>query len=505
MVDLSVSWDTTSPVLKKIADGPQTSSATSSLVSGAQGWFALTNNTGYILDIPSATWSALFTDSGITNTERLTAAADPGSDIVYIPNGSLDPNSNSTATRMLTINLSTGMIDSAAMHPSLNASRAPSAIWSVYRKDMLFYGGSPEGLFAYSNSTGWSDLGPSQTGEVPPPRSGACFVPVGSSGSKAILFGGVSPTGTDTLDDIYVLDIATLVWTKGPSAGMVDGRAKAACGVSNQQLVVWGGINSVQQNSNFPASTTLVFDLKSMTWQTGYVAGYPFVRMVVAICAGLLALFIAAGIVLYCIQKKRARVAKRQSHPMLDEIEDGEKFELPQRRYVAQSVQSFASSTPAYASTDRLNTLGDSPAYESTLGGNSNSPYLHYATTVDEKPWVRPRRPSTTSSTPTTPTTPSSFRTLVAASTPPPLALPTSTMNTCFIPEAAEPASMDPELQTIMIQMVMDDDQSEHYSIPEMQMDERTMELALASAREGGPSAARYSKPPAYRSNQSYI
>lgn len=107
------------------------------------------------------------------------------------------------------------------------------------------------------------------TGTSPSARLGACFTPV-SGGRKMILFGGDANADV-TLNDIYVLDVTTWQWTRGPDSS--NTRSAAACGAStsSDMFVAWGGyyrnssMNFFNTSSNSPSMVT-VYNLKSNTW-----------------------------------------------------------------------------------------------------------------------------------------------------------------------------------------------------------------------------------------------
>ncbi|KAF8931417.1 hypothetical protein EDD21DRAFT_410215 [Dissophora ornata] len=269
MMDLSVSWNASSPVLKKLPDGPSTLWMPSALSSDAQNWLAIVNGTGYVYNFKSAAWSSIFTSSNISGAgPGLAAATDPETGLVYVPNGYRDA---ANTASMLRVNLTAKTFDNVPMsnYSALNTTVEYSVAWSTPLRSMIFVGGSLNGIFVYSPSTGWSN--PAAKGTIPPLRSGACLVPA-NGGSKMILFGGYSYTGNSSLNDIYFLDVATLTWTNGPNVTLADKRTSAACAVSNDNFIVWGGYSSDVQSNAIASSTALVYDLKANIWTSSYVA-----------------------------------------------------------------------------------------------------------------------------------------------------------------------------------------------------------------------------------------
>ncbi|KAF9939871.1 hypothetical protein BGZ65_009059 [Modicella reniformis] len=106
-------------------------------------------------------------------------------------------------------------------------------------------------------------------GEVPEPRSSACLVPA-FGGSKMVLFGGFIRHEVKVLSDIHILDLDTMVWTRGPNVES-NGRARAACAVSNDQLIAWGG-QGEKGSDNGSLDSTDVFNIKTNKWTTTYSA-----------------------------------------------------------------------------------------------------------------------------------------------------------------------------------------------------------------------------------------
>lgn len=62
------------------------------------------------------------------------------------------------------------------------------------------------------------------------------------------------------LGDVYILNTVSLSWTQGKSG---EARIYAACTVSNNQLLVWGGTDG---NNNIASSKVLIYNLTSGIW-----------------------------------------------------------------------------------------------------------------------------------------------------------------------------------------------------------------------------------------------
>ena len=64
-------------------------------------------------------------------------------------------------------------------------------------------------------------------------------------GSKMILFGG-STISRRSLGSIYILDMKTLSWMKGPDVDPSQNRSGMACAVAGDNFVAWGGKSGKQ-------------------------------------------------------------------------------------------------------------------------------------------------------------------------------------------------------------------------------------------------------------------
>ncbi|CAI8017835.1 Dual specificity protein kinase shkC, partial [Geodia barretti] len=117
---------------------------------------------------------------------------------------------------------------------------------------------------------------PMTTGNVPPPCSDLTFTAVDSR--RAVLFGGWNDQ-QDHMTDVYIIDIATMKWSKVSRAGddpWPEERASAAaCCLNydqkNPQLLVTGGVNKQKQ----PLRDAWVLDVDKTTWRKEEVSLEP--------------------------------------------------------------------------------------------------------------------------------------------------------------------------------------------------------------------------------------
>jgi hypothetical protein len=264
MIDLSVPWNASAPVYKKLPDGPISWGGPSAISSDKQNWVMAFQNTTYAYNFQSAKWSRILTDStlGPTIEAGYSAATDPDTGFIYAPSYLMV----NRTSMMMRLDIKTKTFQSL---PSFAGGNNFKVVWSDAYKSMYYFGGFSDGLHIYSPSKGWSS--PVTKGAVPIPRMGPCVASI-DGGKKLIVAGGYSRFSSGSLSDLYILDIATLTWTVGPSIALEQMRDAAACGVSNNQLIIWGGVFNDPQSSLIVGTTPLVFDITANKWTTSYNA-----------------------------------------------------------------------------------------------------------------------------------------------------------------------------------------------------------------------------------------
>ncbi|KAF9284879.1 hypothetical protein BGZ68_004336 [Mortierella alpina] len=147
-----------------------------------------------------------------------------------------------------------------------------TTIWSTFRNSMLLYGGVSFNLsrvfnpslveFNPGNKT-WARI--PTTGMSPGEVNAHCMVPV-YNGTKIVVFGGYGPSGAH--GNIYILDLHSMVWSKGVSG---DPRAEMACSARGDNFIAWGGeLEGAVVRSAF--NTPIIYNLKTNTWTTEYIA-----------------------------------------------------------------------------------------------------------------------------------------------------------------------------------------------------------------------------------------
>ncbi|KAF9141572.1 hypothetical protein BGX30_004535 [Mortierella sp. GBA39] len=276
-LDLSVSWKTSQPAFKQLSTGFPSSSITSALLQDKDSWI-LINGTQFIFyNIGKDLWNSPVTLTELNPTPGFPAVTDMASGLVYFVNGGT---AVGTAPMMMTLKKSTVGYEFSSMGTSTEFSVVDSgyaSCWSTLRKSILLHGGlagSPVAIYQKTlyefNTTKSTFATINDNGAIPTARSGHCMVEA-YDGTKIVLFGGVDQTSAG-LSDIYILDVATLKWTAGKTGGAGVGRAYAACAVTNDRFVAWGGATRI--NGDFVAvaatNATVVYDFIQDKWITTF-------------------------------------------------------------------------------------------------------------------------------------------------------------------------------------------------------------------------------------------
>ncbi|KAF9914912.1 hypothetical protein BX616_007313 [Lobosporangium transversale] len=107
-------------------------------------------------------------------------------------------------------------------------------------------------------------------GQTPTERRANCMA-INDDASKIVVFGGhtlnADISSATYSSEIFVLDVNSKEWKKGPNAN--EPRGYAACTLVGDQFVVWGG---ERNRAEAPFGSVLVFDLTQFAWVTTYKA-----------------------------------------------------------------------------------------------------------------------------------------------------------------------------------------------------------------------------------------
>ncbi|KAF9102465.1 hypothetical protein BGX27_010980 [Mortierella sp. AM989] len=269
MIDLSVSWNATSPAYKSLPDGPvgfyQMANA---LSPDGETWFAQNGNTAFFFDVKASKWTSVpdikTSDKNVNSKFGLGAATDPETGIIYIPNGLV----NNNGQYMLKLHPDR-TTDSTDMSSQMSNVSGSTVAWSSARQSMIYLDESTGNTFSYSPKEGWSQL--NVTGAIPIPRSDACLV-AAYEGTKMILFGGYDTKLQASLNTIHILDTPTLTWTSGHNFDQTIGRMGSACAASGDYFIAWGGKSRVTDLDELASNAPLVYNIKNNTWTSSYIA-----------------------------------------------------------------------------------------------------------------------------------------------------------------------------------------------------------------------------------------
>ncbi|KAG0320981.1 Negative regulator of mitotic exit [Podila horticola] len=194
------------------------------------------------------------------------SALDPSTGLLYVPSGT------SNGTMMVVYNTDTNVFSFLSM-PSASGSifvnfSYYSLVWSMYRNSMLLYGGyqyytqirNPNLVEYKPTLDQWTYV--STTGYNPGDVYSHCMVPA-YNGSKMVLFGGQDGSNL-TLSSIFILDLKTLVWTKGVDADASQKRHSMACTAAGDNFIVWGGYSD--SNTDKPGKPMIIYNLRTDLW-----------------------------------------------------------------------------------------------------------------------------------------------------------------------------------------------------------------------------------------------
>ncbi|KAF9365740.1 hypothetical protein BGX34_008605 [Mortierella sp. NVP85] len=267
-VDLTASWNASQPAYVGLKDFPNDNiPGPGAMSSDGRRFFVHTKNGGYAYNIESAGWDPVvfYTADGSPHA----AVSDPDTALVYIPFAYKSADGNLS---MAVVNMSDSK--QAMDNDGVQAAIIPqksffSVAWSKPLGGLVY--STSDALYNYNRSrtSRWEEL--ETYGENPPARYLACLLSA-SGGSKLVLFGGRTSADmpSQTLDDIYILDVPTRTWKKGHPVGSANGRYGAACAISNDYMIVWGGETVNGTNRTTPQEVTMVYDLSSDTWVSAY-------------------------------------------------------------------------------------------------------------------------------------------------------------------------------------------------------------------------------------------
>ncbi|KAF9345960.1 hypothetical protein BGX34_004328, partial [Mortierella sp. NVP85] len=266
MLDLSVSWNTSDPVFKKIQDGPMTTGQACTMTNNGEDLFVLSRGTGYTYSVKSDSWNVFHNNEFPNDSGGLSpaiAAADPTTGFIYI----FQHDRGFSNKIVLAVDIRTWTVNNINL-PVKDFDSFKLATWSAHLKAMLVF--PPVNISSYTftpneivkSMKGWGDLNilKQQPEDV---VIWDCVAPA-YNGSKMVLLGRdyINQKGV-----IYILDVVKQTLKGAPATGFLG---IGACAVTGDQFIVWGGDNGSKQSNE-----THVFNLKTEKWVTRYIAPRP--------------------------------------------------------------------------------------------------------------------------------------------------------------------------------------------------------------------------------------
>ncbi|KAF9356484.1 hypothetical protein BGX34_009915, partial [Mortierella sp. NVP85] len=270
MLDLSVSWSTSNPAFKQLPDF-LVDAESCTLSKDGDELFVFSANTGYIYNLESGSMAAMETRP-FQFFGKTTSLTDQESGLVYI----FDKMMNRTDTReLITVNLTARTFEAVqpSKIPMSIVAGIQSGVWSAPLRSMLVTSDQEEDMQIFTPSKmmelsgGWYNFSTNLVTQYPLPvnRIRGCLVPA-YNGSKVVLVGSMlNLVNSDSA--VYFLDVASQVWTKGPTIPLV---LFSACAVTGDQLILWGG--QVMGIDPVKDSRISVLNMSTMKWTNSYIS-----------------------------------------------------------------------------------------------------------------------------------------------------------------------------------------------------------------------------------------
>ncbi|KAK3829081.1 MAG: hypothetical protein J3Q66DRAFT_364127 [Benniella sp.] len=261
MIDLSVSWNTSDPVFKKLEGGPRTMGHPCATTNNEL--FTLVEGTGYVYNVSSGSWRVFHYNDFDVDTRvrfegvdgRTTAIANPDTETLYFP--------NLLAEKVLSVNLRTGAYNISDI-VVYSDDGIHVVLWNAYLKSVVFVHALYTPVLYTPSKVTKTSNGMSELNFGIGPKMGPEVVLLWACGTSA--HGGTKMVFLEGWGPVYVVDVAKGTWKNGPPGPRLY---KSSCAVTGDQFIIWGGLTTKEGNSS---NKTFVFNIKTMKWTSGYVA-----------------------------------------------------------------------------------------------------------------------------------------------------------------------------------------------------------------------------------------
>ncbi|KAF9971193.1 hypothetical protein BGZ73_005906 [Actinomortierella ambigua] len=290
-LNLSASWQTTSPAWIQLPNGPYNAYHTAVASGDNKTFITFGRDTGAvasmipqhwvnIYDFTTSAWTG-FSPTGVQDLSRrdFQAVLNPKLQVVYIAGGDAGTGGDIQSNMFDVYDIAKKEIVETTIPAS--GPRGPytyGAAWLQNHNSMLMVGGqlAPSGYttaaYRYdATSNTWSTQ--RTTGDFAFNRISPC-VASSTDGTKYVVYGGYVNGAPGGAADpaVYVLDTTTWVWTKYAQNG--QGRGNAACALVDNMFIVWGGYYNINHDSNTATPTVgdalVLFDIAAGKWLTNY-------------------------------------------------------------------------------------------------------------------------------------------------------------------------------------------------------------------------------------------
>ncbi|KAF8929139.1 hypothetical protein BGZ52_002546 [Haplosporangium bisporale] len=292
-IDLSKPWDVTSPPYSKMQDGIAAYQHPNALMSDNESWLILANQTMYTYSLTNSPTTGATPVPEAISGPGFGAVINPVSSSFFVPNGynvsgiqsSLEYSLQGAKSRSIT---SFPALVGYRFYAIARSNANAAYVFGGNRWDPPGGGDMSPNLVRYNFAdSSWTPL----YSQGPSARDSACLASA-YGGTKLVLFGGIQTASA--LSDIFIYDIATNTWTQGQDGTIKRGRASAACTVSGDYFITYGGY--LDKGTRYPPmELTSVYNLKTNTWATRYES--PSAGLSAGSSAGPSAGAIAGGVV----------------------------------------------------------------------------------------------------------------------------------------------------------------------------------------------------------------
>ncbi|KAG0283289.1 hypothetical protein BGZ96_012345 [Linnemannia gamsii] len=272
-LDLSVSWPSNQPIWHQLLGGPRQYIFPAAISADGQTLIAFRLGPSFAMRYSIATnsWSSSQIKPDYASMQGIGAVTDPDTGLVYLAAGF-----TGNRDTMSVYDFKSDTMTTAFRLPAPEAmfrSRAYYAnVWCKHTKSILYFGGYNTTLDRIASDNILTEFVPSTntlstvatTGPAPPMRADHCMAS-NDDGTLIVIYGG-RIQGQMFANDIYVYNAVTRTWQAGPP-GLF--RVYAACTISGNQLLVWGGQDEKQRMVD---SNVLIFNINTMAWIDHYAA-----------------------------------------------------------------------------------------------------------------------------------------------------------------------------------------------------------------------------------------